>query len=132
MMKSKTTGMAMAAFLFSGILLAQSADPLVLVKGENFIKPRQYSAEEDRQTLNAFEGLRVADVSDGMDRVGLPGTGLVGPAIHPLWKDNDGLTHQIRGIALTMRYVPTQRPDLPENLRDFSRWEGDGNNDITS
>lgn len=111
---------------------AQSADPLVLMKGENFITPRVYSAEEDRQALKAFEGLRVADVSDGMDRVGLPGTGLVDPDIHPLWKDPEGLTHQIRGIAVTLRYVPTQRPDLPENLRDFNRWEGDWYNEISS
>ncbi|MBN1893536.1 RraA family protein [bacterium] len=127
----KSVCTAFIAFL-PFLIHAQSADPLVLVRGENFIKPRVYSAEEDRQVLKAFEGLRVADVSDGMDRVGLPGTGLVDPDIHPLWKDHDGLTHQIRGIAVTLRYVPTQRPDLPENLRDFSRWEGDWYNEISS
>lgn len=34
------------------------------------------------------------------------------------------MSHVIRGIALTVRYVPTQRPDRPAPGEDFSRWEG--------
>jgi hypothetical protein len=47
--------------------------------GTNFIPTRVFSAEEDAQVLKAFEGLRVADVSDGMDFVGLPNRGLMDP-----------------------------------------------------
>ena len=39
--------------------------------GRNFIPTMVYSTEEDAQILKLFEGLRVADVSDGMDKVGL-------------------------------------------------------------
>ena len=53
----------------------------------NFIETKIYSDEEDAKILKLFEGLRVADVSDGMDMVGLPGTGLVDPAIHADWID---------------------------------------------
>ena len=42
-----------------------------------------YTEVEDAQVLEAFQGLRVAYVTDGMDMVGLPGAGLVDPEIHP-------------------------------------------------
>jgi regulator of RNase E activity RraA len=34
------------------------------------------------------------------------------------------MTHIIRGIAVTARYVPTQKPDRPAVGEDFSKWEG--------
>ena len=36
-------------------------------KGKDFIAARSYTVEEDRAILKQFEGLRVADVSDGLD-----------------------------------------------------------------
>jgi len=66
----------------------------------------------------------VADVSDGMDMAGLPNQGLVDPAIHPSWVDYKELSHIIRGIALTVRYVPTQKSDRPEPGEEFTSWEG--------
>ncbi len=66
----------------------------------------------------------MADVSDGMDMAGLPGTGLVDPAIHSDWVDLKDFTHVFRGIAVTVRYVPTQRPALPAPGEDFAEWEG--------
>ncbi len=70
------------------------------------------------------KGLRVADVSDGMDMAGLPGIGLVDPAIHADWVDEKDLTHQFWGFAVTARYVPTQRPDRPKPVEKFQEWEG--------
>jgi 4-hydroxy-4-methyl-2-oxoglutarate aldolase len=123
----------LAAILAAVCLLSgQSADELTLRKGINFIPTQVYSAKEDSLLLAQYKGLRVADVSDGMDRVGLPGNGLVDPAIQPLWKNLDNLSHQFRGIALTMRYVPTMRKKLPENLEVFSQWESDWYNSISS
>src|SRR4030042_464365 len=55
--------------------------------GKNFIPTKVYTAEQDEQILKLFEALRVADVSDGMDKAGLPNTGLMSPEIHSLWKD---------------------------------------------
>ena len=111
------------AFLTS-YSFSQGIEKAELERGVNFIETKKYSDEENAKILELFEGLRVADVSDGMDRVGLPGTGLVDPAIHADWIDLEDLTHQVRGIAVTARYVPTQRPDRPEHGQAFQEWEG--------
>lgn len=102
----------------------QERDKAALAKGMNFIETRTYSAEDDAKILELYRNLRVADVSDGMDMVGLPGTGLVDPEIHPDWVDLKDFTHIFRGIAVTVRYVPTQKPALPAPGEDFSKWEG--------
>lgn len=94
--------------------------------GHNFLPTRTYSAEEDAAVLEAFEGLRVADVSDGMDFAGLVNVGLMDPAIHPLWKDPEEYAHRFAGIAVTARYVPTQQPAPAGELayEDYRAWEG--------
>lgn len=107
-----------------GLIQAQTAKKDVLKKGFNFIKTHVYSEKEDAEVLKIYEGLRVADVSDGMDKVGLSDSGLVDPAILPLWKDQKGLSHQVRGIAITIRYVPTQRRKRPGPNEDFDKWVG--------
>lgn len=104
--------------------VSQEKSPAELAKGTNYIETKVYSDTENAHVLKLYEGLRVADVSDGMDMAGLPGTGLVDPAIHPDWVDRKDLSHQFRGIALTARYVPTQRPDRPQPGEKFSNWEG--------
>jgi regulator of RNase E activity RraA len=86
----------------------------------------------DAQLLALFEGLRVADVADGMDMVGLRGVGLVDTRFQALWKDIDELDHQFRGVAITVRYVPHNRvvPNpIPES--EFSVWEGSWYNEIS-
>ncbi len=88
-----------------------------------FLPVKTYTAAEDAATLKLFEGLRVADVSDGMDMAGLPNTGLVDPAIRPLWRDTDEFTHVIRGIAVTVRYVPTNRVVPRLSGAEFEKWE---------
>ena len=106
------------------LAFSQEKNKVDLSTGANFIATKTYAAEEDARILKLFEGLRVADVSDGMDMVGLPGVGLVDPAIHADWLDLEDLSHQIRGIAVTARYVPTQRPDRPQAGEKFQEWEG--------
>lgn len=105
-------------------VLSQQIEKTELVKGINFIETKIYSDEENAEILKLYEGLRVADVCDGMDMVGLVGTGLVDPAIHPDWVDLENLSHQFRGIAVTARYVPTQKTDRPKPGEDFKEWEG--------
>jgi 4-hydroxy-4-methyl-2-oxoglutarate aldolase len=86
----------------------------------------------DEEVLKLYDGLRVADVVDGMDRVGLRDVGLVDTRIQALWKDLEGFTHQMSGIALTVRYVPHNRiiPNpIPED--QFGRWEGQWYTDIS-
>lgn len=78
----------------------------------------------DKKILELYKGLRVADVSDGMDMVGLPNTGLMDQAIVPLWKDIEGMSHHLIGIALTARYVPTNRVvKTPMEKEEFQKWE---------
>ena len=92
--------------------------------GESFIPTRVWSQAEDARILAAFAGLRAADVSDGLDAVGLPDAGLVDPAIATLWRDTEGFSHRITGIAVTARYVPTNRKAGPQPGQEFGEWEG--------
>ncbi|MBD3378541.1 RraA family protein [candidate division KSB1 bacterium] len=103
---------------------SQTASPEELQVGKSFLPTMAYSQQENQELLTLYEGLRVADVSDGMDMVGLPGTGLVDPAIQADWQDRDSLKHIFRGVALTVRYVPTQLPDRPAPDKEFTTWEG--------
>ena len=113
-----------ALFFLCANGLTQEAEVAELSNGHNFIESDWYAEAEDLELLRLYEGLRVADVSDGMDMVGLPNTGLVDHTIHPSWVDYTTMSHIIRGIALTVRYVPTQKPDRPEPDEDFKAWEG--------
>lgn len=63
--------------------------------------------------LKLYQGLRVTDVCDGMNMIGLVNVGLMDQAIAPLWKDAETFEHQLVGIAFTVKYVPTQRKITP-------------------
>jgi 4-hydroxy-4-methyl-2-oxoglutarate aldolase len=127
--KSLSTACLLAAAA-SG--LGQTAGVEALRRGMGFIETKPASESEDAAIIRLFQGLRVADVSDGMDRAGLPGTGLVDPSILPLWKDIEGFSHRICGVALTARYVPAQIPALPVKLEDFAAWEGNWYSELSS
>ena len=105
----------------------QAANPQIeeLRAGKNFIPTKVYAAKEDERILKLFEGLRVADVSDGMDKVGLTNIGLMSPEIHAAWKDTKHFTHRFIGIAVTVRYVPTNKPPAPNmETKAFNQWVG--------
>ena len=94
--------------------------------GKGFIGTRVYSEAEDQKLLAAFEGLRVADVTDGMDVVGLQNVGLMDPEVRPVWKDAKSFRHRFIGIAVTARYVPTQRPQAGKRPpKEYDDWAGD-------
>lgn len=101
------------------------ADTAELRGGRRFIPTPVVSPEEDARILRLFEGLRVADVSDGMDKAGLWHVGRMDPEIRPLWKDIRTFRHRIVGIAVTARYVPTQEPaGGARPTAEFDRWIG--------
>src|SRR3989442_15073794 len=113
-----------------GFLLAQSsadkAPAADLRAGRSFILTRVYSEAEDARVLALFDGLRVADVSDGMDAVGLQNIGLMDADIRALWKDTEHFSHRFVGIAVTARYVPTQlAPAGKMKTDDYDKWVGD-------
>jgi regulator of RNase E activity RraA len=85
----------------------------------------------DEVLLELYRGARVNDVVDGMVTVGYMGVGVMDPKIAPLWKDVETMEHRISGIAVTVRYGPTNRPmhpgaDLtkPENYEEYRKWRG--------
>jgi len=113
---------------FPSLALAQAPDAGAANPraGKSFIATPVFSPEEDRTLLALFEGLRVADVTDGMDAVGLQNVGLMDPGIRPLWKDTQAFTHRFVGIAVTARYVPTQRAAAGRRaVPEYDKWSGD-------
>ncbi|OFY56123.1 MAG: dimethylmenaquinone methyltransferase [Bacteroidetes bacterium RBG_13_46_8] len=86
----------------------------------------------DEQLLELYKGLRVADVSDGMDMVGLRDAGILDQRIEALWKDTENFTHRICGIAVTARYVPTNKVvKNPMTSEEFRKWESDWYNTLS-
>jgi 4-hydroxy-4-methyl-2-oxoglutarate aldolase len=88
-------------FLIAAASLASAAEtqnPAELRKGKTFIETKVYSQEEDLKTLELFKGL---------------------------WKDTKHYTHRIIGIAVTARYVPTNRaPAGRRSVEDYDKWAG--------
>ena len=65
----------------------------------------------------------MADVSDGMHAVGLQDVGLMDPRIAPLWRDLEAFSHRVCGIAVTVRYVPTNKRASRASPEEFPRFE---------
>lgn len=85
----------------------------------------------DEVLFELYDGARVTDVVDGMVTVGYMEVGVMDPKIAPLWRDVKEMSHRIAGIALTVRYGPTNRPmnpgvDLtnPANYDEYREWRG--------
>lgn len=114
LMTIQTTLLLMTAFMMSSFAQAQQ-DSL-----------------SDQEILELYDELRVADVSDGMDMVGLPDVGLMDQKIEALWKDVSDMSHVFRGIAVTARYVPTQKVvKNPMEKDTFQKWEGNWYNNYS-
>jgi regulator of RNase E activity RraA len=119
----RSLALALVATLTASPAFAQQpAEKMIPDKVRLFIPYRDYSAEENRRILELYKYLRVADVSDGMDVVGLQDVGLVDPAIHALWKDTDTFAHRVVGIAVTARYVPTNKREPKMDDKTIGRW----------
>ncbi|WP_373493809.1 RraA family protein [Aquiflexum sp.] len=85
----------------------------------------------DEVLIALYKGARVTDVVDGLVTVGYMDVGVMDPKIAPLWKDVETMSHRFSGIAVTVRYGPTNRPmhpgaDLtkPENYEEYRKWRG--------
>src|SRR5918995_3490023 len=87
-----------------------------------FIPFKAYTQKDNQRIVALFKYLRVADVSDGMDVVGLADVGLVNPEIRALWKDTDTFAHRVVGVAVTARYVPTNKREPKMDDRTIGRW----------
>ena len=60
-----------------------------------------------KEILTLYKDLRLTDVLDAMDLVGLQDTGLMHKDIRPLWRDVERFCHRMVGFAITVRHVPT-------------------------
>jgi 4-hydroxy-4-methyl-2-oxoglutarate aldolase len=110
----------LAAAMAPCVLAQVEAQPSAKVK--QYIPYKEYSQEDNQRILKMFEDLRVADVSDGMDVVGLADVGIMSPEIRTLWRDTENFTHRITGIAVTARYVPTNRREAQMTKETIARW----------
>jgi 4-hydroxy-4-methyl-2-oxoglutarate aldolase len=84
------------------------------------------SDEARGKILELYEDLRVTDVLDGMDLIGLQDIGLMYNHIRPLWRDVENFTHRFVGFAITVRHVPSDvrvgQGSFP-NLEGFNRFK---------
>src|SRR6516165_2074757 len=69
-----------------------------------------------KELLDKVLSLRVTDIRDGMDWVGLHHFGTVSPEIRPLWRT------KAAGFAQTCRHVPTQQTVPAMTPKDYTKW----------
>lgn len=96
-----------------------------LRKGAILYPYKDYGAAGHMPLVNKYEGLRVTDVLDAMQAIGLQDTGLMDKSIRPLWRDHtEALTHRIHGVAITYQYLPTNKPGAQAGMdyQEFRRW----------
>ena len=99
-------------FVLSGSLTkAQGSESpgLTTPKGVRLLQNKSFvdSDRARKEILALYRDLRVTDVLDGMDLIGLQDIGLMKKDIRPLWRDVDKFSHRIVGFAITVRHVPT-------------------------
>jgi 4-hydroxy-4-methyl-2-oxoglutarate aldolase len=82
--------------------------------------------------IEAYHGLRVTDVVDGLDAMGMQDVGLMNRDIGPLWRDTDQFKHRFYGIAHTIRFVPTQRKVPDQSPDEFFTWMRNWYRDLAS
>jgi 4-hydroxy-4-methyl-2-oxoglutarate aldolase len=114
--------LVMSTALSPASFAQQPAETTIPEKVRLFIPYKEYSAEDNKKILDLYKWLRVADVSDGMDVVGLQDIGLVDPEVHALWKDTENFTHRVVGIAVTARYMPTNRREPKMDNKTIGQW----------
>lgn len=121
----------LATLWCGGMALAQDRPPKLtpdqLRKGATLLYPHTELTSEDPMPLvKKYEGLRVSDVLDAMQAVGLQDRGLMDKTIRPLWRDNsDKVAHRFYGVAITYQFVPSNKPAAGKMPYDeFKKWHG--------
>lgn len=96
----------LVCFCAPGIIQAQKP---TTPQGVRILQNRSFdNSEKARQEiLELYKDLRVTDVCDGMDLVGLQDIGLMHNTIRSLWRDVENFTHRFVGFAITVRHVPS-------------------------
>ncbi len=123
-MRTITLCTTLALATFVALSATAASPPQAAAAEKTYISFKTYTQEEDDRILRLYEPLRVADVSDGMDIVGLQDVGLMEPAMKALWKNTEDFSHRFVGIAVTARYVPTNRRAGRMPVEEYKKWEG--------
>jgi 4-hydroxy-4-methyl-2-oxoglutarate aldolase len=105
-MKSKAILFLMSLLVLTGMVVAQD---LHTPNGVKMISNKSFDDSEQarQEILDIYKDLRLTDVLDGMDLIGLQDIGLMHNEIRPLWRDVEDFSHRVIGFAVTVRYVPT-------------------------
>lgn len=92
-------------------------------EGVRLLENKRFDDSEGarQKILDLYKDLRVTDVCDGMDLIGLQDIGLMKNTIRPLWRDVDQFTHRFVGFAITVRHVPS---DVRVGQNSFDTLEG--------
>ncbi len=99
------------------------AAKLTTPEGVRLLQNKSFDDSERarKEILDLYKDLRVTDVLDGMDLIGLQDIGLMKNDIRPLWRDTEKFSHRIVGFAITVRHVPT---DVRVGQNSFPDLEG--------
>jgi regulator of RNase E activity RraA len=99
------------------------ATKMVTPQGVHILQNKSFDDSDAarREILDLYKDLRLTDVCDGMDLIGLQNIGLMDNRIRPLWRDTDKFTHRFVGFAITVRHVPT---DVRVGQNSFPTLEG--------
>jgi len=99
------------------------APELTTPKGVRLLQNKSFDDSERarKEILELYKDLRLTDVLDGMDLIGLQDMGLMKNDIRPLWRDVENFSHRVVGFAITVRHVPT---DVRVGQNSFPNLEG--------
>jgi len=102
---------------------AQKQPKLTTPTGVRLLNNKSFDDNEKarNEILDLYKDLRLTDVLDGMDLIGLQDIGLMNKDIRPLWRDVEKFSHRIVGFAITVRHVPT---DVRVGQNSFPNIEG--------
>jgi hypothetical protein len=101
----------------------KGAKEIITPEGVRLLKNKSFDdgKEARSEILELFKDLRLTDVLDAMDLIGLQDIGLMHKNIRPLWRDVEKFSHRIVGFAITVRHVPT---DVRVGQNSFPNLEG--------
>ncbi|MEK7992211.1 MAG: hypothetical protein AAB403_00250, partial [Planctomycetota bacterium] len=95
--------------IIPGISTTEAQKPdaakLTTPEGVRLLQNKSFDDSEAarKEILELYKDLRVTDVLDGMDLIGLQDIGLMKKDIRPLWRDTEKFSHRIVGFAITVR-----------------------------
>ncbi len=124
----------MLLVVVSGIPAARAqksnSPKLTTPQGVRLLENKSFDDSERarKEILDLYKDLRVTDVLDGMDLIGLQDIGLMKKDIRPLWRDAEKFSHRIVGFAITVRHVPTDvrvGQDSFADLDGFKRFKAE-------